>query len=121
MGTARNCRTQERQAEKGKVRARISPFVKRFVAQNFESLDKAKEEYDGACIEFAGDLTDSTPGARLAYFEGIAHPAWRYHAAMEFGGWVHDLWLPMMPLDVFMSAIGAAKVEYPAEDMIPEK
>lgn len=94
---------------------KISPFVKRVAISESGSIEAAREEYDGACIDFAGEVHHSVPGSRLAYFDSIFHPAWRYHAAMEFDGWIHDLWYPLLPLDVFMEAIGADTVEYPAE------
>lgn len=98
------------------MRTRLSPFVERFVYARCASIQAVRDEYDGACIDFAGDLCEEVPGARLAYFDGLDHPAWKYHAAMVLDGWVHDLWYPMLPLDVFMSAIGATTVEYPSEE-----
>lgn len=95
---------------------KISPLAERLAIKECGSVASAQERYGGCCIDFAGELTDATPGARLAYFDNISHPAWRYHAAMQLDGWIHDLWYPMMPLDTFMAAIGAPTVEYPAED-----
>lgn len=76
----------------------------------------AREQYDGACIDFAGDLEDFLGKGRLAYFDAIFHPEWRYHCALEIDGLIHDLWQERpMPMSVFMDVIGASEVEYPAE------
>lgn len=97
------------------MKVRTSPFVMRFVREKFGTIEKAQEEYSGMCIDFAGELQDSIPGSRLAYFEPLHNSVWRYHAAVEFGGWIHDLWFPMFPLSTFMLTIGATTVEYPAD------
>jgi hypothetical protein len=92
----------------------------KWVSDQGKCLPGTREEYDGACIDFAGELADTTPGARLAYFETPFNANWRYHAAMELNGIIHDLWQeePMSLAD-FMEAIGANSVEYPAEEPQP--
>lgn len=81
-------------------------------------IEGTRSEFDGACIDFAGELVDATPGARLAYFGNLDNKAWKYHAAMVLNGIVHDLWMAEpKPLDLFMRHIGAIEVEYPAEEV----
>lgn len=80
------------------------------------TLTQARADYDGSCIDFAGDLIDHLQHGRLAYFDHLDHPRWRYHAAAEFDGWIHCLWQPRpLPLADYMAKLGAAQVEYPAE------
>lgn len=82
------------------------------------TVEEAREAYDGTCIDFAGDfLEDHLHGnGRLAYFGELCDPRWTYHAAVEVDGVIHDLWHDSpLPLDDFMTLIGAATVEYPAE------
>ncbi len=88
-----------------------------FALKGYKNLDEAREDFDGGCIDFAGDFVDSLrPKARLAYFETPLNSRWRYHAALELDGWIHDLWADRaMPLDAFMARIGATEVDYPAE------
>ncbi len=98
------------------MKVRTSKFVKDFAVHcRGCSVESLREEFAGACIDFAGELCERVPGARLAYFDNLKHPAWKYHAAMVFDGWVHDLWYPLLPLRLFMLTIGASQVEYPSE------
>ena len=83
------------------------------------TVAEARGYYDGCCIEFVGEvMMERIPGGRLAYFLTPGHATWRYHAAFELNGIIHDLWQDQpMPLEDFMRAIGADEVEYPAEEM----
>lgn len=88
-----------------------------YAESNYGSVSGAMDANDGCCIDFAGELVDTTPGSRLAYFDTPRHPRWKYHAAMELSGMIHDLWSEHpMPLDEFMKSIGADAVEYPAHE-----
>ncbi len=49
------------------MKLRTSPYVRRFAVKECGSIEHAQEKYAGICIDFAGALTDATPGARLAY------------------------------------------------------
>jgi len=97
------------------MKVRTSRFVRDFASIKGCSIEELRDEFSGVCVEFAGELCERVPGSKLAYFDNLNHPAWKYHAAMVFDGWVHDLWYPLLPLDVFMLSIGSTKVEYPAE------
>ena len=88
----------------------------KFVHNIGKDIKGCRDEYDGSCIDFAGDMIDWLGQGRLAYFETPHNPRWRYHAAVEWRGFIHDLWQEeAMPLDCFMEKIGAIKVEYPTE------
>lgn len=88
-----------------------------WATQNFLSLAQARKDYEGMCIDFAGDC-QAAIGGRIAYFETPKNPVWRYHAAIEIDGFIHDLWRdgPPIELVLFMEAIGSTQVEYPAEE-----
>lgn len=80
-----------------------------------KTVEQALCEYDDACIDFAGDFLGTVGRGRLAYFETPDNPKWRYHAAVEIDGMVHDLWTEeVMPLDEYMAHIGANKMDYTA-------
>lgn len=86
-----------------------------------KTIASVRKEYDGACIDFAGDLIDHLGRGRVAYFETTLNLRWRYHAAVEIDGVIHDLWgNEPMPLAVFTKHIGACEVEYPAEQENPK-
>ena len=101
------------------MKVRRSPYVDELAKVTGKTIEALQEEFAGYCIEFAGQLCELVPGSRLAYFDNLRHPAWRFHAAMEYGGWVHDLWYPLFPVNLFMLTIGADTIEYPAEDAEP--
>lgn len=85
-------------------------------AETIGGVAYVKEIYDCACIDFAGDLQDYLGRGRIAYFETDLNPQWRYHAAVEVDGKIHDLWYPeVMETDEFMFVIGATEVDYPCE------
>lgn len=94
------------------MKVKTSRFVESYANTKGVSVEQLRENFSGCCVDFAGELCDFVPGSRLAYFEDLKHPAWKYHAAMEFDGWIHDLWYPMLPVDTFMVTIGASKLEY---------
>jgi len=76
------------------------------------TLEQCRADYDGACIDFAGDF-ESAFGGRLVYFETPNNPEWRYHCAVAMDGIIHDLWhTEPMPIDQFAQAIGATSWEY---------
>jgi hypothetical protein len=82
------------------------------------SIEVARVLADGSCIDFAGDLIDHLGKGRLAYFELPYHPQWKYHAAVEVDGMIHDLWRDEsepVPLPEYERFIGGT-AEYPAED-----
>lgn len=84
------------------------------------TVDQARFENDGCCIDFAGAFCDSKKGKRLKaqmpYFDDLDNWNWKYHCAIEVNGIIHDLWMDEpMKLEHFMQRIGANSVEYPAE------
>lgn len=85
------------------------------------SVQEAREDWSGFCIDFAGDFTGSKKGrrlkARMPYFDDLDNWNWKYHCSIEVDGMVHDLWMDEpMKLEHFMQRIGANAVEYPAEE-----
>lgn len=85
-----------------------------------KDVEGCREEYDGACIDFAGDFLDSTGRGRMAYFDNIGSSRWRYHAAVEIDGFIHDLWFDLpMPTSDFLEALGGGEVDYPLENKTP--
>jgi len=83
-----------------------------FARQGGRALAECKADYDGSCIEFAGDF-QSAFGGRLVYFETPDHQIWRYHCAVEIDGLIHDLWSGVpVPKEEFARAIGATAWEY---------
>jgi len=92
-----------------------------FVESLGRDLLEVKEEYDGMCIDFAGDMIDWLGYGRLVYFETPLHPNWRYHAAAEIDGIIHDLWEDEpLELTAYMKKIGATGVDYPAGHGCPK-
>lgn len=86
-----------------------------FARKGGRTIDQCRADYDGACIDFAGDFAEAF-GGRLAYFETPFSPEWRYHCAVEIDGAIHDLWRDSaMPIKEFAEAIGATEWDYPAE------
>jgi hypothetical protein len=84
-----------------------------FVISQGKCVAGTREEFDGACIDFAGEFIDSIQRGRLAYFETPDNHNWKYHAAVVIDGIVHDLWEEHpVPLDFFMPKIGASSVDY---------
>lgn len=84
------------------------------------TVEQAQKDWDGACIEFAGDFVDSEMGnlakARMAYFDTPHNPFVKYHCTIEVGTYIHDLWMDEpVPLDEYIHLVGAETVEYPAE------
>jgi len=87
-----------------------------FVLKAGSTIEGARGYWDGACIDFAGELIDSIGKGRLAYFNTDLNPDWKYHAAVVVDGVVHDLWQDSpIPLPEYLPKIGAVSVEYPAE------
>lgn len=87
------------------------------LANGWKSVEEAQSDYECACIDFAGDFLFSIGRGRLAYFETPLNAVWRYHAAAEIDGMIHDLWHPhAIPLRRFMKIIGATEVDYPADE-----
>lgn len=81
-----------------------------------KTVTEARKEYDDACIDFAGDLIEGIGRGRLAYFNDIGHPRWRYHAAAEIDGIIHDLWSEdAMTVEEFLAVMHGGWVDYPAE------
>jgi hypothetical protein len=86
-----------------------------FIARGM-TLEQARAGYEGCCIDAAGSFIDTTGIGRLAYFETPFNLKWRYHAAVEIDGMIHDLWGDEpLPLTEYMQQIGATEVDYPAE------
>jgi hypothetical protein len=81
------------------------------------TVEQARSEWDGVCVEFAGELADAH-GGRLAYFDDPPKIwKWKYHAAAEINGMIHDLWRdgPAIPLGQYEDEMGC-DAEYPAEE-----
>lgn len=86
-----------------------------FCASLGKTVAEARADYDGCCIDFAGDFVTAR-GGRLAYFRTPLHQKWCYHASPLIDGFIHDLWTDNpMPLAEFILHIGAENVEFPAE------
>lgn len=83
----------------------------RYVLESAKCIAGTREEYDGACIDFAGECAEKY-GGKIAYFDTPLNPRWRYHAAMILNEVIHDLWeeepIPVRP---FMDGIGASSME----------
>jgi hypothetical protein len=82
------------------------------------TVDEARDRYEGCCIDFAGDLADWIgPEARMAYFDNLEIGKWRYHCAVQVGDEIHCLWnRDPVKLRDYLQMLGAATVEYPAEE-----
>lgn len=96
----------------------MTNLAHKFVHSRDQTVANARKEYDDACIDLAGDMLEGLqiPGSKLAYFETPYNGLWRYHAAVEVDGWIHDLWFDdPMPLKFYMRFIGASSVDYTAE------
>jgi hypothetical protein len=94
-----------------------------YVAANGKDADEARYDYDGCCLDFADRLQhwldEKQLPNRLLYFErnykrdgdGPLSPSsldarWRFHAAVECEGLVHDLWLDRaLPLPEYLKAM----------------
>lgn len=77
-----------------------------------------REEFDGCCIDFAGDLLDCIGHGRIGYVDLPWPHKWRYHAFVVVDEVVHDLWEEeAIPLADYLERIGAESVEYPAEEV----
>jgi hypothetical protein len=89
-----------------------------WVASIPKTLAEARADWEGQCIDFAGDLEAAVGVGRIAYFETPDNEVWKYHAALEIDGMIHDLWHdgPALPLAEYMNTIGASTVEYPSEE-----
>jgi len=90
--------------------------VHAYCQQMGKTVEQMQAEYAGGCIEFAGELMHFAGRGRMAYFLTPRHPLWRYHAAVEIDGLIHDLWHGCIPLEQFIPMIGADGVEYPCEE-----
>lgn len=78
-----------------------------------------REEYDGACIDFAGDFQDWLQRGRLVYFDALTDPVWKYHCAVEIDGMIHDLWrTKVMPTVQFAESLGCSDISYPCEENV---
>jgi hypothetical protein len=96
----------------------MTNLAQQWVINSGKSLECTRDEYDGACIDFAGDFVDSITNGRLVYFDEITCPQWRYHAAVEIDGMIHDLWIDeVMPTQAFLERLGGGKISYPCEEM----
>lgn len=60
-------------------------------ARYLEMTGQTVEDYDGFCIDLAGDVVENFGGEAIIW-QDDAGP-WRYHAAAVVGGVVHDAWL----------------------------
>jgi len=92
-------------------------LARRWVRWTGKTIAQAQQEYDGCCIDFAGDFIEANKQGRLAYFNDIGHPIWKYHAAVEIDGMIHDLWFEaVLPTEQFLSEVlGGGWVDYPGE------
>lgn len=59
-------------------------LAKRYLEMTGQSL----EEFDGFCIDLAGDVVENYGGEAIAYQDDPG--PWRYHAAPIINGEVHD-------------------------------
>lgn len=81
-------------------------------AESKHGLEGTREKYDCACIDFAGDLIDHLGRGRLIYFENPLNTQWRYHAAVEVDGIIHDLWhTELFTTNQFAFLIGAVSYD----------
>jgi hypothetical protein len=94
-------------------------LAQQWVLNSGKSLEGTRDEYDGSCIDFAGDFVDSITNGRLVYFDEIINcPTWRYHAAVEIDGMIHDLWIDdVMSTEAFLEMLGGGTISYPCEEM----
>lgn len=93
-------------------------LAQQWVIDSGKTLSGAREEYEGACIDFAGDFLDAIGKGRLAYFNDVGSPLWKYHAAVEIDGLIHDLWFAaVIPTADFLELLGGGWVDYPAEEV----
>src|SRR4029078_13045479 len=100
----------------GEAKSSMTNLAHLFCHYIGQDIERVRNEYEDACIFFAGDLIHSLGQGRLAWFDTHLNPTWRYHAAVEIDGVIHDLWQEEpMPLDDYLKLIGATEVEYAAE------
>jgi hypothetical protein len=98
-----------------------------YVAAKGIDADKARYDWDGCCLDFADELQHWLDAKkkryRLLYFERANERAyehfgdgplipssldarWRFHAAVECEGLVHDLWIEdALPLPEYLKAM----------------
>ncbi len=100
-----------------KPRPKLVNLAQKWVLDSGRTLEEVRAEYDGSCIDFSGNFLDAFGRGRLAYFNDIGHPKWRYHAAAEIDGMIHDLWIDkVMTVNRFVTyALQGGWVDYPAE------
>ena len=83
------------------------------------TVQQARKEHDDGCIFVAGEVIEFAGRGRLAYFNDVGHPVWRYHAAAEIDGMIHDLWTDevMSTEDYLARVMLGGWVDYPAEEV----
>lgn len=81
------------------------------------TVELARAKWGGCCIDFAGDFIEAIGRGRLMYFALPNHPRWKYHAAAEIDGFIHDLWYDEpTPTNEYALYLGCDEYDCPSED-----